>query len=569
MYRTNTPDRSMSAAVYNKENARRVSDIPPPPPSHTMSTWDIIRQQVPAFGRVISAEIGDAILGPVPGKNLDYRPEYKYQKGVLQPRVFPNPPSGKKIKEEKARKAREAAEPTVKDGKGNPVKVKLDPNMGPAYDAYGTRDHKPYNPYAEDGIKAPSLDTITEGVVEEKPDGFTGATRNEHTVEQPEAEPTTPEEVLVKQSSGVVVPQVETGKPDSKPDESVVIQQPKSNKVSVAYQWDEIQDPKSFAARQKERRAYYTSLLETGNVGTAFKAMYAIEEDNLGKWNRNAKRDYYVDQGYTAESVQEYINSGKESDLAKAEALKEATFNDGVWAVDSQLNKKFKLRDITKEDKITTWDDGEGNLYERDSKGNWMKVVNDQGMTAVDGKIQNTAPGGEVPETAFERELRDHIYRIAEITPEDIDAVTGSEHILFPNTAILPSTKTAENKFDTILSKGFLQHIEKMKGYGSLSNAEGSRVSGSYSMLVDSETNTFRLGLDKEVVERELKNLMEGAQNMLLIQTFARKNGREPTRTELNEMRNKVSPAQTTAGGGQPTQRADDYVLQRRDSALR
>lgn len=85
------------------------------------------------------------------------------------------------------------------------------------------------------------------------------------------------------------------------------------------YKWDEIVDPTSNVSRQNERRAYYTALLETGNLGSAFKAMYAVEEDLEGQWNRNKKRDYYTQEGYTSESVQQYIKTGDTKTLAKQE----------------------------------------------------------------------------------------------------------------------------------------------------------------------------------------------------------------------------------------------------------
>lgn len=119
------------------------------------------------------------------------------------------------------------------------------------------------------------------------------------------------------------------------------------------------------------------------------------------------------------------------------------------------------------------------------------------------------------------------------ITPEDISNVTG---VLSLGGQITPNTRSSAGKFNQLLGQEFLGNVEQLKGLGSLSNAEGSKITAAANGLVDAETNTLRTGLDADFVASELNKIESSYGTMQRIAEFTETNGREPSINELNEI---------------------------------
>lgn len=97
-------------------------------------------------------------------------------------------------------------------------------------------------------------------------------------------------------------------------------------------------------------------------------------------------------------------------------------------------------------------------------------------------------------------------------------------------------TRTSVGKFNQLLGAEFLGNVQQLKGLGSLSNAEGSKVTNAANFLVDPETNTLRTNLDENRVKMELQRIKSGYQNMQRIAEFTERNGREPTIKQYRAM---------------------------------
>lgn len=98
-------------------------------------------------------------------------------------------------------------------------------------------------------------------------------------------------------------------------------------------------------------------------------------------------------------------------------------------------------------------------------------------------------------------------------------------------TALDPETKYLVGQFNQLFSKDFLENISKMKGYGSLSNAEGAKVSSAANALSTTDANgktIFNNGLPNEAVMWELRQMVEGSLGYEFMTDYVRQNGSEP-----------------------------------------
>lgn len=121
---------------------------------------------------------------------------------------------------------------------------------------------------------------------------------------------------------------------------------------------------------------------------------------------------------------------------------------------------------------------------------------------------------------------QDTLNTINNISEGDIENAGGGSSI---GGAWLPASRGSVAKFNQILSQQFLNNISQMKGLGSMSNAEGSKVTGAATALVDPETNALKTGLPEGFIKEQLVTLKEGASNMQAISKFHQENGREPS----------------------------------------
>lgn len=121
---------------------------------------------------------------------------------------------------------------------------------------------------------------------------------------------------------------------------------------------------------------------------------------------------------------------------------------------------------------------------------------------------------------------QDTLNTINNISEGDIENAGGGSSI---GGAWLPASRGSVAKFNQILSQQFLNNISQMKGLGSMSNAEGSKVTGAATALVDPETNALKTGLPEDFIKEQLLTLKKGASNMQAISKFHQEHGREPS----------------------------------------
>ncbi len=161
----------------------------------------------------------------------------------------------------------------------------------------------------------------------------------------------------------------------------------------------------------------------------------------------------------------------------------------------------------------------------------------------------------------------DAINTIDGITQGDISNVTGLTSL---GGAITPANRSSVGKFNQLLGQEFLGNVQQLKGLGSLSNAEGSKVTSAANALVDPETNTLKTGLDADFVQAQLQAVKSGYQNMQRIAEFTEKNGREPNIKEYRE----ITPALGGDGnaltyGNTPVFEADIYKTMKDNNMTR
>ena len=104
----------------------------------------------------------------------------------------------------------------------------------------------------------------------------------------------------------------------------------------------------------------------------------------------------------------------------------------------------------------------------------------------------------------------DQIRAIEKVTQEDVDNVGGISAQIGGDMYTRPSIQGSAQKFQVVMAKEFLNNIEKMKGNGSLSNAEGAKLTGPFAGLVK-EDGSFKLGISEKVLADALKQARAGA----------------------------------------------------------
>lgn len=181
--------------------------------------------------------------------------------------------------------------------------------------------------------------------------------------------------------------------------------------------------------------------------------------------------------------------------------------------------------------------------------GEWVQVAGSS-KTEAKAEADVAAKQAEVDEkaTAMHTRAQDTLDAVRGIGKKDVANVGGYSTVggLWSS-----ESKSSAQKFNQVLSQQFMQNISQMKGMGSLSNAEGSKVTGAATALVDPETNTIRLGLDEKFVQEQLNIIEKGAINLQRIAEFYSQHGREPNiqeRKQLGVGAEELTPRKTKSG---------------------
>ncbi|PKG37723.1 hypothetical protein [Psychromonas sp. Urea-02u-13] len=134
------------------------------------------------------------------------------------------------------------------------------------------------------------------------------------------------------------------------------------------------------------------------------------------------------------------------------------------------------------------------------------------------------------------------IYNVADSSIKAVDLITDEDVVNAGGAtslggAITPSSRASVAKVNQLLSKEFTANVADLKGLGSLSNAEGSKITSAQTALVDPETGELKTGLDEAFIKDQLSILKVGAENSQLIAQYIQKEGREPTIKEYEEFK--------------------------------
>ncbi|NUW71426.1 hypothetical protein HOP38_02730 [Vibrio mediterranei] len=148
--------------------------------------------------------------------------------------------------------------------------------------------------------------------------------------------------------------------------------------------------------------------------------------------------------------------------------------------------------------------------------------------------------------TAMYQNATDTLRAINSISDKELDAVTGLESRLptFFNT-----TTNTEQKFKQLGSRAFMDNVTKMRGMGSLSNAEGGKISAASSALFDDEGN-LKSGLSKEFVQNQLNQMRLSSMRLGEIGRFYTEQGREPTIDEYQALNDRLVQQIRGGNGG-------------------
>lgn len=136
---------------------------------------------------------------------------------------------------------------------------------------------------------------------------------------------------------------------------------------------------------------------------------------------------------------------------------------------------------------------------------------------------------------------------INSISNGELDAVSGMSSRL---PTFLDSTTNTEQKFKQLSSRAFLDNIQKMRGMGSLSNAEGGKIAAASSSLFDDEGN-LKSGLSKQFIINQLNQMKLSSMRVGEIGKFYQANGREPNAQEYQAISDGVvNQLRGGSGGG-------------------
>ena len=136
---------------------------------------------------------------------------------------------------------------------------------------------------------------------------------------------------------------------------------------------------------------------------------------------------------------------------------------------------------------------------------------------------------------------------INSISNGELDAVSGWES-RFPT--FRASTTNTEQKFKQLGSRAFMDNVQKMRGMGSLSNAEGGKIAAASSALFDDEGN-LKSGMSQGFIQSQLDQMKASAIRLREIGKFYQANGREPNAQEYQAISDGVvNQLRGGSGGG-------------------
>jgi len=154
----------------------------------------------------------------------------------------------------------------------------------------------------------------------------------------------------------------------------------------------------------------------------------------------------------------------------------------------------------------------------------------------VDGSIPSSWNAPQVEYSNASTKSINTLYgtrdRVSNLLTGDLIEHAAGWSSLLGLSKITPEGRSATSMFDQVLGKGFLANVAEMKGLGSLSNAEGSKVTSAWTALVDPDTNQMRTGLDEKQTEKELNRLVNSMYNLEALAQFGETHGRSPTAKE-------------------------------------
>ncbi len=275
-------------------------------------------------------------------------------------------------------------------------------------------------------------------------------------------------------------------------------------------------------------------------VGTSMVNAGRLVKQAQDRIGRQAHIDALEAKGYLEEDIMAWLDSGDEADLVKlakergamkAQSREKKTgyYQKGDKLPNGETVKKDGTYEITYTDTL----DGVPQIAMVHYAGDAFGLEMDSKLQAEREKIKAQQDKGFADAQSQARTMNTS----AQSTLDQVNAITASD---ISNAggwssyggAWSPSSRSSVAKFDQILAGQFMDNISQMKGMGSLSNAEGSKVTAAATALVDPETNTLRTGLDEDFIREQLGIIKNGAQRLQRVSDWIAATGREPSLAE-------------------------------------
>ncbi len=262
-------------------------------------------------------------------------------------------------------------------------------------------------------------------------------------------------------------------------------------------------------------RDFGIAALSTGNpfiaAGAGLNKLFGESDAEIAAANRASKRgaefDYYAKEGMADPRFRDIYTSTGDSRLFR-DPNSEASYK----TFGSDATGYYKINEQTGQTEMIT------------------KGFGDTTTRAMNKEAAKKASDLKTQGNNMYQAASNQLELLNSITDDDVYNAAGVSSI---GGAWTPGTRSSVAKFNQLLASGFMQNISAMKGLGSLSNAEGSKVTAAYTSLVDPDNNQLKTGLDEGFVKREIAKLKESANRLQKIGKFYEMYGREPTIKEL------------------------------------
>lgn len=323
---------------------------------------------------------------------------------------------------------------------------------------------------------------------------------------------------------------------------------------SKDFQWGEVLSPDSDDFKRKQRRDFWSTFLTTGSTTDAFKASYEKEDSAKERYIRNQNKQHFLDQGYTAESVQSFIMSGNQKELDKHEELdlNEALHGDGKVYMTDKYGRPYglPLRKGKQDVQIIQNPDGSNSSYARDpiTGKAVLKRLNEpvSMMTKEQAKIEavkaKQEEGVKTDAAVLYSSAGDQLQTIDRLLSNESGRKSSVGYVdsKFPTFAEDASKFEADHR--QLMSQQFMTNIENLKGMGALSDTEGKKVQDLIASLeLDMNQTTYNNKL------KELRDYMVKAQERA---KWIEANGRKPSIAEIDQLERASSVNKTKSSDG-------------------